>query len=100
MEALEFDNNLIIEHLLMLAIWMDVGGDALKVFFFTSLNIFLKYFWDLLVSSNLCQTTLYDNLNLLLFFSSELEARIYNSILSKVGNLLENSIALDLFFFS
>ena len=42
--------------------------------FFTSLNIFLKYFWDLLVSSNLCQTTLYDNLNLLLFFSSELEA--------------------------
>ena len=73
MEALEFDNKVIIEQLLMLATWMDVGGDALKVFF-TSLNIFLKYFWDLLVSSNLCQTTLYDNWNLLLFFSSELEA--------------------------
>ena len=51
-----------------------------------------------MVSSNLCQTTLYDNLNLLLFFSSELEAWIYNSILSKVGNSLENSNALDLFF--
>ena len=48
MEALEFDNKVIIEQLLMLATWMDVGGDALS-FFFTSLNIFLKYFWDIFV---------------------------------------------------
>ena len=75
----------------MLAIWMDVGGDALS-FFFTSLNIFLKIF--------LGYICLYDNLNPLLFFSSELEARIYISILSKVGNSLENSNALDLFCFS
>ena len=92
MEALEFDNKVIIEQLLMLATWMDVGGDALKVFFF----YFIEYIFEIFLGY-IC---LYDNLNPLLFFSSELEARIYNSILSKVGNSLENSNALDLFFFS
>ena len=42
MEALEFDNKVIIEHLLMLATWMDVGGDALKVFFY-----FIEYIFEI-----------------------------------------------------
>ena len=50
MEALEFDNKVIIEQLLMLATWMDVGGDALSFFFYFIEYIF-EIFWDLSVIS-------------------------------------------------
>ena len=42
MEALEFDNKVIIEQLLMLATWMDVGGDALSFFFY-----FIEYIFEI-----------------------------------------------------